>query len=79
VPYIVTTTWTGSHPSKSGTICTVQTGRTDVATLEEARNLANEQCVEYGDPFERECILLPESGGTVGPLPDGTVIEVTRL
>lgn len=59
-----------------------------VATLEEAREIGREMCnLGPGDQFGHDHYLpcsaqfddLPESGGTVGPLPDGTVIEVEQL
>jgi len=66
--------------------------RTAVATLEEAREAAAEVAgTAYSDewimahanrgtvaPLIDAAWDLPESGGTVGPLPDGTVIEVRR-
>lgn len=65
-----------------------EVSRRAVATLNEAR-LAAEQAVEthrspehssesYG-PLWRDAALMPESGGTVGPLPDGAVIEVRSV
>ena len=63
-------------------ICAQQradTHRTAVATLDEARTAAYFACdaaKPYEDPFKDAACDLPESGGSVGPLPDGTVIEV---
>jgi hypothetical protein len=61
----------------------VQQIRTAVATLDEARGAADRIVLDgYADSFksandDRNALLaLPESGGTIGPLPDGTVIEV---
>lgn len=57
---------------------------TAVATLDEALSnastmvcdlLAGENFGQYQDQFR----AIDESGGTVGPLPDGTVIEVERV
>jgi hypothetical protein len=49
--------------------------RTAVATLDEAREAARKaQCGGYGPDTIRS--LIGEAGGTIGPLPDGTVIEV---
>ena len=50
--------------------------RRAVATLEEARRMAW-RTAEFGT-WSSDAVTetLPESGGTVGPLPDGTVIEV---
>lgn len=53
-----------------------------VATLNEARDwTAGEVAAHTSDPAVAEHIvkavdLLPEEGGTVGPLPDGTLIKV---
>jgi hypothetical protein len=55
-----------------------------VATLEEARTHLLDR---YGswwtsgahESLARDVVTLPGSGGTVGPLPDGTVIEVRRV
>ena len=63
-------------------ICAQQradTHRTAVATLDEARTSAREAVA--GKPYDminpaNVALALPESGGTIGPLPDGTVIEV---
>jgi hypothetical protein len=61
--------------------------RQAVATLEEAKDAAM-QVVYDGPPirvkteWELICMVIsdwPESGGTVGPLPDGTTIEVEEL
>jgi hypothetical protein len=50
--------------------------RRAVATLEEARGLAALPCGISNPSHFHQAVRLPESGGTVGPLPDGTVIEV---
>jgi hypothetical protein len=56
-----------------------------VATLDEAREITLEAigatCEAYPqsdgeDDALDATISLPESGGTIGPLPDGTVIQV---
>ena len=57
--------------------------RRAVATLDEAREIAEGYVTEKADGEEYNRALdqvedMPESGGTVGPLPDGTVIEVER-
>lgn len=58
-----------------------------VATLREARDQTAEivrQHVEYDDEdrgtdrFVSEAMTFLEAGATIGPLPDGTVIVVTR-
>jgi hypothetical protein len=86
MPYIIETTIPGC-----GTRCgepeeceRVTESRHAVATLEEAREHAVNAWYsrEPGDRDEHSlarrdtCLRLPESGGTIGPLPDGTVIEV---
>ena len=56
--------------------------RTAVATLDEARTVAYFACDRakpYEDPFKDEACDLPTEGGTIGPLPDGTVIEVREV
>lgn len=55
-----------------------------VATLEEAREEAknhadNLPIEDKAGPWYRAIDALPESGGSVGPLPDGTIIEVSRV
>lgn len=56
--------------------------RRAVATLDEARHIAW-QAAGCGDElrFDARAIddALPEAGGTIGPLPDGTMIEVKRI
>jgi hypothetical protein len=88
MPYIVTTTRPGTkylsaEPDVAPTHDSPAVSRRTVATLEG----------KHLDPFWREsgidprswneatlgCLRLPEQGGTVGPLPDGTVIEVETL
>lgn len=49
--------------------------RTAVVTLDEARDYTFNARVNDDGQIEP----LPESGGTVGPLPDGTVIEVREM
>jgi hypothetical protein len=82
MPYAITT----KRPRREGIPVSaadfVIASRRAVATLEEAR----EECdkivrLRAKDPDEFERLIwasmaLPESGGTVGPLPDGAVIEV---
>jgi hypothetical protein len=51
------------------------------ATLEDARESARDataaHCGDYAlAEWDEMALTLPESGGTIGPLPDGTVIEV---
>lgn len=61
-----------------------------VATLDEAREAVQDIAAEVtsSHPYaldaeptwpERDALAIPEHGGTVGPLPDGTVIEVRQV
>jgi hypothetical protein len=76
MPYIITT-----HARLTQTM-PGPTTRIAVATLDEAREAAY-SAVEDREPpimvcfrLAGECHDMSESGGTIGPLPDGTVIEV---
>jgi hypothetical protein len=63
--------------------------RLAVATLEEARQAVANETLLHGyealpeheaEKFDRQYMLLRQNGGgTVGPLPDGTVIEVKQV
>jgi hypothetical protein len=91
MPYIITTTTPGPRYSalanpRAYSRSVPDVTRTAVATLEEARE-AVERKIRYlhahapeDHPDYRPFIPdeLPDSGGTVGPLPDGTVIEVRQ-
>jgi hypothetical protein len=79
--YIVTTTtYPAGSPMPSGRT------RIEVATLDEARTAAyaiiRENAIgQSGDAWHRAANQVctpawPHVGGTVGPLPDGTMIEV---
>jgi len=81
MPYIITT-----HTRKDAIERSVglapRPSRRAVATLEEARDVAEDAVIGEGrfdndEAFLAAIVALPESGGTIGPLPDGTVIEVT--
>jgi hypothetical protein len=53
--------------------------RHTVATLEEARRIVGRVCLgstSLNLENIEQARTLPESGGPVGPLPDGTMIEV---
>ena len=70
MPYIITTKQqrpvalvTGDSPAYD------VISRRAVATLEEI----------YSAGILGRGVVLPESGGTVGPLPDGTLIDVERI
>lgn len=78
MPYIIETSTPRYHSAFGREVPHLT--HTAVATLDEAaavvveaRNRANER-----RPGATTSIALDESGGTVGPLPDGTVIEVKR-
>jgi len=87
MPYIITATTPRFMESTAGLSRMSPTRtRTAVATLDEARLVASgiwqkrlgyrkygptpDDLARYGN------WAVPESGGTIGPLPDGTVIEV---
>jgi len=57
--------------------------RTAVATLDEARAYLTDGTYIFDGPGLSDHLAalreLPESGGTIGPLPDGTVIEVRPI
>jgi hypothetical protein len=63
----------------------IEQSRVVVATLEEARNTAvmaamASHAFGYGSQDAiAACRALGEDGGWVGPLPDGTIIEVQRV
>jgi hypothetical protein len=78
MPYIITTT----SEQHIGYSLTPKVTRRAVATLDKAHAAAAYELRQCDtDSFAiaarvAEAYALPESGGTVGPLPDGTVIEV---
>jgi len=75
VPYIITVTEPANADASD-----VWKDRTAVATLDEARKAAYAAIGENDNPpyFDGHFAVdsLEADGGTVGPLPDGTVIEV---
>lgn len=86
MPYIITAGYRPPGPGAS----LEATFRCAVATLEEARKAAARKIMEQDSPFghydermamavERVTRETSEAGSTVGPLPDGTVIEVERV
>ena len=82
MPYIITTTADDPHVGTPA-MERVTVTRTAVATLDEARDVVT-GIVEEREPFSHKVqetagsnlSAMRESGGTIGPLPDGTVIEV---
>jgi hypothetical protein len=86
MPYIVTTKQPDERTGSSGERSHVEfASRLAVATLEKARRIiidavtgtSRSAAVQY-DALVNYADTVPESGGTVGPLPDGTVIEVEQ-
>ena len=85
MPYIITTTADDPHVGTPA-MERVTVTRIAVATLDEARDVVT-GIVEEREPFSHKVqetagsnlSAMRESGGTVGPLPDGTVIEVRRV
>lgn len=81
MPYIITT----SEPFDAEKhVHRPAFSRRAVVTLDEAREATTAIIVDgpnrYGtDAQILESYVLPEQGGTIGPLPDGTVIEVGRV
>jgi hypothetical protein len=82
MPYIVTTKYPIKPLGASGIPFDT---RTAVATLNEARGYVNRSLDGHGShergslrTFAITACRLPTRGGTVGPLPDGTVIEVRK-
>lgn len=57
-------------------IVTTKASRRAVATLDEARAVIRDHVVNAGVAHGTTADPITNSGGTVGPLPDGTVIEV---
>lgn len=80
MPYVITTTYSLRPLGAMSRL-----SRRAVATLEEARQRVFEIAEDvYGIGRDvgaqvDACRSLTEAGGTVGPLPDGTVIEVARV
>src|SRR3954462_13374198 len=69
VPYVITTI-----------SADVYADRRAVATLDEAREAASTALWENGaEPDSWRLDSLTEDGGTMGPLPDGIVVEVKRV
>jgi hypothetical protein len=78
MPYIITTERT-DVAAHGGTFQNVLS-RTAVAALDEARRITAREYREHVHRFMGfDTRWITESGGTIGPLPDGTVIEVRRV
>ena len=87
MPYIITTKRLMPHDAGARAHNSDDWPRTAVATLDEARHEAwgvvqgrNWMTdVSAYQAVSDEARALPTEGGTVGPLPDGTVIEVAPM
>lgn len=87
MPYIITTrrpctccTHCGySHREGSPECLHAQESTGAVATLDEAQRYGRRIMADAGQWSTAAIDELPESGGTIGPLPDGTTIEVKRV
>ena len=88
MPYVITTTADDPHVGvPMGERVTV--ARRAVATLDDARDAVASYVGDYdagsfnahcrADDIESQVAAVAGSGGTIGPLPDGTVIEVQRV
>ena len=82
MPYVITTSRTiiGGYTAPGERETITDTTRRAVATLEEAREAAREAlpaAANLSRHYEAEDI--PAAGGTIGPLPDGTVIGVRPI
>ena len=79
MPYIITTTADDPHVGTPA-MERVTVTRIAVATLDEARRITAREYREHVHRFMGfDTRWITESGGTVGPLPDGTVIEVQSV
>jgi hypothetical protein len=81
MPFIITTAMRANRYGANGLVeanVPHETTRIAVATLDEARATVWAQVFDSRSQTidGSEVDSLPESGGSVGPLPDGTVIEV---
>jgi hypothetical protein len=81
MPYIITTTAPSARSIDGQRDVGYLVTRRAVATLEETRAAVWTQVFDSGSRRidGSEVDALPESGGTIGPLPNGTVIEVRRV
>ena len=85
MPYIITTVTPSGWRSPDVFDGVTRTARIAVATLNEAREAAWSECERLAAdaPASQatlaQCEDVPESGGTIGPLPDDTVIAVEQV
>jgi hypothetical protein len=83
MPYIIETRTAEEHDGEFF-YHPADTSRVAVATLDEARTAAWDAACATGivglvGQWRRQAENLPEQGGSVGPLPDGTTIEVKQI
>jgi hypothetical protein len=78
MPYIIETRMAAEPPNQDVAVRAAVLSRIAVATLDEARREGRRIMANAGEWSTADIDELPESGGTVGPLPDGTVIEVRQ-
>jgi hypothetical protein len=78
MPYIIETRMAAEPPNQNVAVRAAVLTRTAVATLADTEYAVDLAIEEHGGSID-EWPDIPESGGTVGPLPDGTVIEVRRV
>ena len=80
MPYIITIY--SRHEVYGTPNAVVAESRRTVTTLDKAREAVSRELIERTSrvTVEQGALLrtLPESGATIGPLPDGTTIEVIR-
>src|SRR4051812_13657710 len=88
MPYLVTTMYgepRSDRPGHVGGVAWERVSRLAVATLGKARSAVKRAIMDLAPesgslkPYlaaQQQADALPESGGTVGPLPDGTTIRV---
>lgn len=76
MPYVISTRSPFPHTQRMGDV-----SRCAVVTLEEVARQHPALCIAESieRPGEGLVCLFDEAGGTVGPLPDGTVIEVQAV
>ena len=83
MPYVITTRQPETHePGFDGQLGNYVSGsvsRRAVATLEEARDVAQSLFTTHAKADAPAWRLIEDDGGTIGPLPDGTVIEVEAV
>ena len=79
MPYIVTT-----YDGDPASAYTQALDRRAVATLDDARDIAvqitfRRPMPPYSDQWDDALLALDAMGGTIGPLPDGTMVKVEPI